>query len=232
MPIIDPDQGVPTPAGTDLADNPAAFTNFYTPVLSRLNLRYTNEANRTALHPANVDGEESYLTASNRKEVNNGALWLSGYVPNMFAYVRKAATQTVNNSTALVNDTELFVALPTTGVFGFSATLFYSSSTTADFKIAFTNPAGSTARWGAVGLATAAVATTGDGQFAGIFAASGTPVAYGGAGVGTSLTLLVEGDITMGGTAGNLQLQWAQNTLDPTNTDVMSRSRLEVWRSA
>ncbi len=99
MPIIDPDQGVPTPAGTDLADNPAAFTNFYTPVLSRLNLRYPDEANRTLLHPANINGEESYLTASGRKERNTGVLWRSSAVGDCYAYVRRttdAATISAN----------------------------------------------------------------------------------------------------------------------------------------
>lgn len=233
MPIIDPDQGVPTPAPADLADNPAAFTNFYTPVLSRLNLRYTDEANRTALHPANVDGEESYLTATNRKESNTGAAWISSFVSSNYTYVRKAADQTVNNSTALVNVTDLVSPLPIAGMFGFRVVLFHDSATAADIKFAFTWPAGAAARWGVQGLAVGAAATTGDGQF-GTASASGTSIAVGGAGVGSANSLLsvIEGGITMGGTAGNLQLQFAQQTADPSDAIIRLRSRIMVWRES
>lgn len=40
----------------------------------------------------------------------------------------------------------------------------------------------------------------------------------------------MEGEITMGGTAGNLQMQAAQNTSDATNVNVFERSYLEIWR--
>jgi hypothetical protein len=233
MPIIDPDQGVPLPTGTDLADNPAAFSNFYTPVLSRQNNRYTDEANRTALHPANIDGEESYLTATNRKERNTGAAWISSFVSSNFTYARKAADQTVNNSTVLVNVTDLVSPLPVAGMFGFRVVLFHDSATAADIKFAFTWPAGASARWGVQGIAVGAAGTTGDGQF-GTATVSGASVAVGGAGVGSANTLLsiIEGGITMGGTAGNLQLQFAQQTADLSDAIIRFRSRIIVWRES
>jgi hypothetical protein len=228
MPIIDPDQGVPTPAPADLANNPAAFTNFYTPVLSRLNLRYTDEANRTALHPANINGEESYLTASGRKEVNTGAGWLSGFGASMFASIRKSATETVNNSTALQNDDDFVVALPTSGTFGWSMAVWYSSSTVADIQFAFTWPAGAGAMWSPHAIATTGIS---DVQF-GAQSTSGLPLPVGGNGATSPVLALLEGEITMGGTAGNLQFQWAQNTLEASNTQVRARSRMMVWRIA
>lgn len=233
MPTTTSDQGIPLPVDADTADNPAIFLSSVAAVQSRLVLRYTDEANRTSLHPASVEGELSHLSSLDRYECYDGTNWISLYRRTLFAYVRKTSDETVNNSTTLQNDDQLLIALPTAGTFGFRCILYYDSSTTGDFKAAFTMPAGATMLWGGIGPATGASNTTGDGQF-GTATASGTAVAYGGAGTGTANTVIlrIDGEITMGGTSGNLQLQWAQNTLDATNTVVRTRSRLEVWRSA
>ena len=61
--------------------------------------------------------------------------------------------------------------------------------------------------------------------------ASGTSVTIGANGVGTVLPAYLEGDITMGGTAGNLQLQAAQNVADATAVNVFERSVMEVWQT-
>jgi len=142
---------------------------------------------------------------------------------------RKTANETVNNSTALQNDDVLLVSLPTAGLFMFEVDLIYSSSTTADFKAAMTIPAGATFTLMGMGLVVGAAGSAGDMQIAGT-TVSGTSTAFGGLGVGTFVPLRLWGEITMGGTAGNLQLQWAQQTLDATNTVVHAGSRMQTWR--
>jgi hypothetical protein len=230
MPIIDPDQGVPLPDGTDLADNPAAFSNFYTPVLSRQNNRYVDEANRTALHPANINGEESYLTASGRKEVNTGAVWVSSYVRSLYANIRKGADQS-NATAVLANDVTFVVPLPAAGTFTWEHMLFYDAATAEDIVFAYTWPAGVTGRWGSTALDISAAAGNGNVKV-NTQTASGATLSFGGAGVATIITARLTGDITMGGTAGNLQFQFAQAVAGATNTTIRTRSRLEVWRVA
>lgn len=222
MPIIDPDQGVPTPAPADLADNPAAFTNFYTPVKSRLILRYTSRANRTLLHPAPILNETSIIDGETWYERWTGAKW----IPATSIQEVKTAAQVVNNSTALVNDTQLTVPLPTASTeYTIEGFIHYNSSTTADFKFALVGPAGATARYGGSGVATTGT-TTGDGNFA--VASTGGVLSYGGAGVGTQMGISVYGGIQVGATTGSLTLQWAQNALDPTDTTVTIRSWLRA----
>lgn len=231
MPIIDPDQGTSLVDLADAANNQVAFANQYASLLSRMNLRYTDDANRALLHPANIDGEESYLTASNRKEVNNGTNWVSAHSAGLYTNAfRTTDAAAINNSTVLVSDGVLLSPLPTAGRFQFSFVVFYDGSAAGDFKVAFTWPVGATATWGAQGMATTGAASVGDGQFQAL-ATSGTAVPFGAGGVGTpSLIIIGHGTINMGGTSGNLQMQYAQNTADPTNTIVRAGSRLQVWR--
>lgn len=232
MPIIDPDQGVPLPSGTDLADNPAAFTNFYTPVLSRLNLRYTDEANRTALHPANTDGEESYLTATDRKERNNGVLWKSAAVSNCYAYVRRTTDAAVIPSTpGLTNDAVLVASLTTGFTYVWEALVYYDSATAADIVYAWTTPtfAAGNMRWTGTGLSTAAAAVEADVKIA-TQNVSGTGLSFGGVGLGTIVAVRMEGFIVATSTA-NLQLQYAQLVSTASNTGPSYRGGyLKVWK--
>jgi len=232
MPIIDPDQGVPLPTGTDLADNPAAFANFYTPVLSRQNNRYTNEANRTALHPANTSGEESYLTASLRKETNNGVLWRSSAVSNCYAYVRRTTDAAVIPSNAVLqNDAVLFASLTTGFTYIWEALVYYDSITTADIAYAWTTPtfAAGNMRWVGTGLSTAAAAVEADVKIA-TQTVSGTALTFGGVALGTITTVKMEGFIVATSTA-NLQLQYAQAASIASNTGPSYRGGyLKVWK--
>lgn len=232
MPIIDPDQGVPTPAPADLADNPAAFTNFYTPVLSRLNLRYTDEANRTALHPANVDGEESYLTATDRKERNNGVLWRSAGVSDCYAYVRRTAdAATISANIVLQNDAVLLAPLTSGFTYVWEALTYYDSIATADIAYAWVTPtfAAGNMRWTGTGLATTAAAVEADVKIA-TQNVSGTSLTFGGVGLGTVVAVKMEGFIVATSTA-NLQLQYAQAVSQVSNTGPSYRGGyLKVWK--
>jgi hypothetical protein len=227
-----PDQQITIPVGPDLANNPLAFTDMIADVETRLVLKYTNEADRTARHTAPVEGDVTDLAAENRRDCFEGAVYYSDYTRGLFTKAfRTTDAAPINGSTTLVSDAVLLSALPTAGTFMWEAMFFYDSSQTADFKVAYTWPAGAVASWGMKGLATTATATTGDGQFA-VQTASGTATPVGGAAVGTRTICTTYGHIVMGGTAGNLQTQYAQNTSDATNTTVRIGSRLLVWRVA
>lgn len=232
MPTDTTDQQITTPTGTDAADNPVAFVNEVADIEPRLVRRYTNEADRTARMLALTENDVSTLAAEDRAEIYNGTNHISLFSRGIFANrFRTADAAAINNSAVLVSDAVLVAALPTAGRFQFELVLFYDSSTTADLKVAFTIPAAAVIRWGGVGPSTTVSGGVGTAQFS-VAIGSGTTITYGGSGVGTANTvaLIAKGNVLMGGTAGNLQLQYAQQVADPTDTVVRAHSRLHVWR--
>ena len=234
MPSATTDQGLSLPIGADAANNPTAFGNFVAGVEVRLVRIYTNEADRTARMLVVAENELSGLGAEDRVEVYNGAAHVSLYTRSLYAMLRKTADQNVGPSnTTLQNITGLVAAVPGTAgaVFPFRATIFYDASTAADIKFAFTIPAGATIKWGTIGIATGAATSSFDGTF-GVTTGGGSSIALGGIGVGSPLNAVLHGEVVMGATAGNLQLQAAQQASDATATTVQTGSRLEVWRSS
>ena len=140
--------------------------------------------------------------------------------------IRKPADETVNNSTTLQNDDHLFEALLANETIYFSAFIQHIGDTNADFKLAWTIPTGASMVWS---MPNARVITTdalGGGQ-----TVSGSGVAIGCQGTTATLAQLVHGIVINGGTAGNLQLQWAQNTATVVDTRVRIHSFLTVWRA-
>lgn len=141
--------------------------------------------------------------------------------------IRKTAeTQAVNNSTALVNDDALFVALAANEVVYFIANVFHTGNSTADIKFAFTVPAGATLVWsptGGVGLGTAGTATT----YTPV-TASDTTLSFG---ASTDINIeTLTGFVRNSTTAGNLQLRWAQDVATVINTIVKIDSFMVVFR--
>lgn len=232
MPTDTPDQQITRPVDADTADNPVAFTNMLADVEPRLVRRYTNEADRTARMTAVSEGDVSHLAAEDRTEVYTGTTHVSLFTRSVWAEkVRTTDAAAINNSTVLVNDATLVVALPTAGRFHFDLLLFYDASTTADIKVAFTIPAGASIRWAGVGGNNTLAAGSAPGMWLAANA-SGTSVTFGANGTTAAnmVAMMAKGAVVMGGTAGNLQLQYAQATADPTDLIVRSSSRLTLWR--
>ncbi len=123
----------------------------------------------------------------------------------------------------LVNDAVLLATLDVLGTYAFKGRIYYDASTVADFKLAFTWPASSSAKWGMIGRD---VTTTSSLQML-VATASGTAIAAGGMGVGTNTFVDFDGFITITAT-GTLQTQYAQNTTEATNMTVQLGSYLEV----
>lgn len=228
-----PDQQITLPVGTDLADNPQAFTDMIADVETRLVLKYTTVADRTARHTAPIENDLTGLSTENRYDVYDGANYVSLASRGYHFYVRRTADGTpVNNSTVLVSDPVLVGSLTTGGTYQWEAGIFYDSSTTADIKFAFTTPtfAAGNMRWMGMGLATTAATNEGDVRIATVNV-SGTATQFGGIGVGTQIFARLEGFIVATSTA-NLQLQMAQQNLDATNTTIRNGSYLRAWRVA
>lgn len=141
----------------------------------------------------------------------------------------KTSAQFVNNSTTLVNDTQLVSpTLQPNSTWLVESLIFYDASNAGKIKINWTEPAGAQLLWSGMGAgtgATTAPVTMSDAQ-------RGTSVAYGAVGVGTIIPIIARGRLTIGSTAGPLQFQFAQNTADATNCTIDVGSYLKLKQIA
>ncbi len=133
--------------------------------------------------------------------------------------VRKSSDQTVTSSTTLVNDSQLKFAIEASTTYTFTAWLYvYAADGTPDIKVTFTAPAGSTLFWSSsqvIFLANASTTLT-------VVAPAGTTGDFF---VDSNLRVVqLYGSVLNGGTAGDVQLQWAQNTSSANGTSVKAGS--------
>lgn len=134
--------------------------------------------------------------------------------------VRKTANETVNNSTTLQNDDELAIAVEANLTYDFDCELIYNSGATPDLKFGWTYPSGLTMFY--------AVYAAGGGTFLGYNEIETSVPAVDGA--GAAVGVLLKGTVFVSATAGTLQLQWAQQTLNASNTIVQTGSYIRLKR--
>jgi len=235
MPVNSANQGIPEQQGADPANLPSAQVSWDGVMENRLWQRYASEADRTARNPAPNENEASALADVDRVDIWNTANWISLYHRALNIEVEVTGDQTLAaSSIALQNVTALVCPLPTAGTFRFELDFFIDATTASDCRLAFTWPAGVTnARWGAIGPALTIAAGVGDGVFGPVQTASAGFIAFGTSGTGTANSVYIHahGRLTMGGTAGNLQVQACQNAVDASAIVVRIGSALRVWRT-
>lgn len=139
-------------------------------------------------------------------------------------WARKTSDETVNNSAVLQNDDQLVAAMVASATYRFHLRLIINSGTTPDFKFTFTLPAGAT---GSMELFEGSSPTSAATVLQGPFSVT-TTVAM--SGVGADQIIIAQGVIVVSTTAGNAQLQWAQNTATGSNTSVKTNSFLHLQR--
>lgn len=136
----------------------------------------------------------------------------------------KPSDQTVNNSITRINDTALVKAVVANGVYLLEGFLLYQSSTVADMSIEFALPSGASMNWIADGPAststTGVVSVTRDA----LLGISNKILG----GIGANAVALPQGIVTVGANAGNVQLKWAQNALEVSNTIMRAGSWLRL----
>lgn len=134
-------------------------------------------------------------------------------------FARKTADETVNNSTTLQDDNHLGKLCTLSTSYEVELLLIYNSGATPDFKINFTGPAGSSFTWVAISTLGISIPKT----LASSLALDGT---------GADASVLVKGLFIMSTTAGGLQLQWAQNTANASDTIVRTGSYMRLRKVA
>lgn len=142
-----------------------------------------------------------------------GATGAAG-TPAAGAYARKTANESRVDNT-LADDDDLHVALLANTVYAVEAWLPYDATgaSTPDFKVAFTIPSGASILVGGVVLSTAATSSLSSIDAA----AYTTNNIIGGTVSGVRTVMHLRGTLRTAGTAGNLQLRWAQNVTTPGN---------------
>lgn len=142
----------------------------------------------------------------------------------------KTATESVTSSVALQNDDQLFFAVAGNSRYTMEGFIIYDGATAGDLKVAFTYPAGATFEWSNRGNTGPAAGTsltdfntviqTNDARS---INATPTPSPPG-------LHFAPIGYLITSSTAGNLQMQWAQDTSSATATRVRSGSWLRLMK--
>lgn len=128
--------------------------------------------------------------------------------------VRKTANETVNNSANLQNDDELKFAIAANEVWDVYLKVFYTSSAVADFRAGVVGPAGCVIN-----------GVLHKFDLAGTFLMAGVGLDnYNAQGTVAGRWTSIHFTIRNGGTPGNLQFRWAQNTAEATNTIVYANS--------
>ena len=142
--------------------------------------------------------------------------------------IPKLTTQTVNNSTTLVEDDHLKFWLLATETVTFTMVVTYQTSGVADFKLRMTGPAGSTLLLGPLGNVKV---NTANALAVQNMVAGDVDIELGGGGLSTPRCITLAGTAVGGGTSGKVYLQWAQNTAEDTNTQVLApASVLTIYR--
>jgi len=139
--------------------------------------------------------------------------------------IRKTADETVNNSVTFQNDDHLLFTVAANEVWFFDGFIRFTTTVVADIKFAFVVPVGAIVHWSLSKI---------------VNLSAEHPIYSPAAGAGASITLdcpggervvHLIGTIVFGGTAGNLQLRWAQATAEATNTQVLLNSWLKAFRA-
>lgn len=141
-------------------------------------------------------------------------------------YVSKGGTESVTSSTTLQNDDDLFVPVVANAIYTLTAMVLYGGATGGDFKMLFRTPTSGSFTGMATGLVVAATTASDN---ANIPMTGNSSEVFGCLGAGTQI-LTVIGRLVTAGTAGNLQVEWAQNVSSGTSTQVFGNSFLDLRR--
>lgn len=134
---------------------------------------------------------------------------------------RKVADETINNTATFQDDDALRIAVAANCVYEMHAEVRYTTGAVPNIKFQWTFPAGLTMRYSAHIIPAAAAAWVD-------FPLIQTDAV--GCDDSASLATMT-GQVIVSSTAGTLQLQWAQNTANASNTVVSAGSYIRLQRT-
>lgn len=144
--------------------------------------------------------------------------------------VIKGADQSLASSTAMQNDDALFLPVAANAGYLVECLLNYEGGThgSSDLKWEFTGPSGATMVYTFVAYPVSGSIAAGNVNMGAATGLSGVGTA--GTNGAQNLAVIMRGTLITGGTAGTLQLQWAQDTSSATATIVRAQSMLALWQ--
>jgi len=134
----------------------------------------------------------------------------------------KDTIETVNNTAVIQNDDELFLSVSASTKYIFDLYVPYNSGTTPDLKVGWTLPASATNVWRVDYFDTAAAAQKGQSS-----TVPTTGFVIGG--FGADLFAYFTGTISVSTTAGTMQVVWAQNTANASNSSILAGAYLRLF---
>jgi hypothetical protein len=198
--------------------------------------RFLLEADGThSWGPGGSTAADATLTRSGTSTLTlSGNLTVTGI--GQTQYIAKTADETINSSTTLQNDDHLVLPVVAGAVYRFELDLYMIEATdfVGDFKMSFTCPSGATFDMHGAGahITDLSAGTSSNGEWIGKLATASASASLS-FGVGTSLTgVRVFGRLVMSSTAGNFQMQWAQNASDASGTTLKAGSFMMMTRVA
>ena len=147
--------------------------------------------------------------------------YVDAATPAGVTIVRKTADETVNNSNLPQNDDELFLPVLANEVWVFQLYLKVATTAVADFKAAFTVPAGATLSWYPGPPSWSLSPWDNAGMVENFLTGTNR----------TNAIVTANGVYVGGANAGNLQFRWAQNTAEATDTKVLKNSCLIAFKA-
>lgn len=144
-------------------------------------------------------------------------------------FVRKTSDETVTSSTTLQSDDELLFAVGAGETWLFNIYVLYDGPTAADIKLNLSVPASATYHVG--GHSNIPGTAGNDSDLRNLTTvSSGFDLAFGTPGSSNPILLSLAGCVVVSSTAGDVVLQWAQNTSNGTATRVWANSWLIAYR--
>lgn len=180
--------------------------------------------------PSDRPANPPHLALFYNKGADQLSFWNGSTWNTRESFVFKAADETVNNSAALQNDNDLVLSVVADTKYLLESQIIYDSGTTPDIKFAWVGPAAATLDWTTNALGTGATGVNGALTVGNSVIGDAGVLAAGGVGAGTAVTAMARGILQVGATAGTLQLRWAQNTADVSDTIVKVRSWMRLTK--
>lgn len=189
-----------------------------------------NQAEDNGSHGILIDGT-GHVVSSNRSQDEGNAYFVTPVPdPNRRAVRKGASTSRLSTSVPSVDGDLVFSDMPAGSAWSVRGVLWaQSASEIPDLKLALQGPAGATSRMSVLGPSISATswgaALLQTGTDMGVNRSVGVDEEQYGA-------LRIDAIVTIGATAGAVQLMWSQNTSDATPTTLLSGSYLIAERIA
>lgn len=129
--------------------------------------------------------------------------------------------QTVTNYASLTPSPWLWVECVAGATYTLDGFLVYSATVAQDIKVAVVGPSGASARWTLLGVDSGSALTTGAGDLNTLTSTLGSTRVTAGAGAAVIMSAGLLGSVVIGGTAGIVRVQFAQNVAAASTSAIL-----------